>query len=147
MPMHLRVPLCPPTRPQFQSQPQTSAVFFVVVFFTPTSSFLFPSSPPEPQNVCHFSPHSFSSLSSFRYVPCQLGLLSGPFSFSTSFLVRCHQHLVICSLFDYIWCPWLWRGCHLGAFGLILNLLLSHTQANTHKCSAWILLADILSQV
>lgn len=49
------------------------------------------------------------------------------FSLLLLFLARCHHHLIISGLFDYILCPWLWQGCHRGAFRLILNLQLTHT--------------------
>lgn len=81
VPMHCRGPLCLPSDPpQFQSQSQTSAVFFFLQFFI-----FFPSSVPELRNVCHFSSRSFSFLSSLLNIPCRFGLISGPFFFFSFF--------------------------------------------------------------
>lgn len=50
--------------------------FFSLQFFI-----FFPSSVPEPHNVCHFSSRSFSFLSPLLNIPCRFGLISGPFFF------------------------------------------------------------------
>lgn len=124
--------ISPPTPPVPISISDLRCFFFLQFFI------FFPSSVPEPQNVCHFSSRSFSFLSSQLNIPCRFGLISGPFFFFLIlffflFSARCHHHLIISGLFDYILCPWLWRGCHGGAFRLILNLQLSHTHSRIHR--------------
>lgn len=108
-------------------------------------------SPPPPHPRPHFIFFSFSLLEPqnmslfpsfllFPFLSAQYPVSVWPhlwtFLLFLPFPARCH-HLIISGLFDYILCPWLWRGCHEGAFGLMLNLLLSlshtHTRANTHK--------------
>lgn len=89
----------------------------------------------EPQNMSLFPSFLLFLFLSAQY-PVSVWPHHWTFLLFLSFPARCH-HLIISGLFDYILCPWLWRGCHEGAFGLILNLLLSlshtHTRANTHK--------------